>query len=410
MANTSKFHYGYVIVFCCCLIMGVIIGLVMSSAGIFYTPVSTDLGVSKGDFGLYMTFVYAFSFLMLSVAGKLMDKYSARWLLAISSAVVGVIYLAMSGFNAVWQFYLAGAIIGIALSFLLYLSYPVLINRWFNTRVGFFIGLCSAASGIGGILFNPLGGYLIETFDWRTTYFIFGIIMLAVVTPLLGILLRNHPADKGLKPYGEKAETAEVQQTGMDYAAAIKSPVFYALVVFALFMIAVSTLNLFLPTYVTSVGFSVEQSAFVASAIMLGVTIGKVALGSINDKSSLAGVFTSTGLGIAGFVFLLMGKEGMAWMTLGGFLFGWAYAGVTVETALLVRTVFGTKDYSKIFSNISIALALGGAVMAGGWGYLADFLNFKIILSTGIVLLIFSGSIGLYALSASKNHGSAAQQ
>lgn len=410
MANTSKFHYGYVIVFCCCLIMGVIIGLVMSSAGIFYTPVSTDLGVSKGDFGLYMTFVYAFSFLMLSVAGKLMDKYSARWLLAISSAVVGVIYLAMSGFNAVWQFYLAGAIIGIALSFLLYLSYPVLINRWFNTRVGFFIGLCSAASGIGGILFNPLGGYLIETFDWRTTYLIFGIIMLAVVTPLLGILLRNYPADKGLKPYGEKAETAEVQQTGMDYAAAIKSPVFYALVVFALFMIAVSTLNLFLPTYVTSVGFSVEQSAFVASAIMLGVTIGKVALGSINDKSSLAGVFTSTGLGIAGFVFLLMGKEGMAWMTLGGFLFGWAYAGVTVETALLVRTVFGTKDYSKIFSNISIALALGGAVMAGGWGYLADFLNFKIILSTGIVLLIFSGSIGLYALSASKNHGSAAQQ
>ena len=233
MANTSKFHYGYVIVFCCCLIMGVIIGLVMSSAGIFYTPVSTDLDVSKGDFGLYMTFVYAFSFLMLSVAGKLMDKYSARWLLAISSAVVGVIYLAMSGFSAVWQFYLAGAIIGIALSFLLYLSYPVLINRWFNTRVGFFIGLCSAASGIGGILFNPLGGYLIETFDWRTTYFIFGIIMLAVVTPLLGILLRNHPADKGLKPYGEKAETAEVQQTGMDYAAAIKSPVFYALVVFA---------------------------------------------------------------------------------------------------------------------------------------------------------------------------------
>lgn len=49
--------------------MGINIGLVMSSAGIFYTPVSADLGVSKGDFGLYMTFVYAFSFLMLSVAG-----------------------------------------------------------------------------------------------------------------------------------------------------------------------------------------------------------------------------------------------------------------------------------------------------------------------------------------------------
>jgi sugar phosphate permease len=401
---TSKFHYGYVIVFCCCLIMGINIGLIMSCAGIFYTPVSTDLGVSKGDFGLYMTFVYALSFLMLSVAGKMMDKYSARWLLTISTAVVGLLYLGMSQFNAVWQFYGAGAVIGIALSFLLYLSYPVLINRWFNTRVGFFIGLASAASGIGGVLFNPMGGYLIEEYGWRTTYLIFGIIMLVVVAPLLGLLLRDYPADKGLKPFGEKAESSETPKTGMDYKVAIKTPVFWALVVFAFLMISVSTLNLFMPTYVTNLGFSVEQSAFVASAIMLGVTLGKVALGYINDRNSLAGVFTSTGLGIVGFIFLLMGKEGMALMTVGGFLFGWAYAGVTVETALLVRTVFGTKDYSKIFSNISIALALGGAVMAGGWGYVADFLDFKFILITGIVLLVLSAMIGLYALRGSKKY------
>lgn len=400
--NALKFHYGYVIVFCCCLIMSINIGLVMSCAGIFYSPVSEDLGVSKGDFGLYMTFVYGFSFLMLSVSGKLMDRFSARWLLTICSAIVGVLYLAMSQFTMVWQFYFAGAIIGIALSFLLYLSYPVLINRWFNARVGFFIGICSAASGIGGILFNPLGGYLIETYGWRNTYLIFGIIILVVVVPLLGLLLRNHPSDKGLRPFGDKKETQETQKTGMDYSEALKTPVFYALLIFAFLMIAVSTLNLFLPAYVTSIGFSVEESAFVASAIMLGVTIGKVALGYINDKSSLSGVFTSNGLGILGFVLLLMGQEEMAWLTIGGFLFGWAYAGVTVETALLVRSVFGTKDYSQIFSNISIALALGGAIMAGGWGYLADYINFKFILTTAIALLFISGAIGFYALKASE--------
>ncbi|GAA5089869.1 hypothetical protein GCM10023210_15220 [Chryseobacterium ginsengisoli] len=65
--------------------MGINIGLVMSCAGIFYKPVSKELGISLGDFGLYMTFVYFFSTLMLSVAGKLMDRYSARWLLTLSS-------------------------------------------------------------------------------------------------------------------------------------------------------------------------------------------------------------------------------------------------------------------------------------------------------------------------------------
>lgn len=400
--DTRRFHYGYVIVFCCCLIMGVIIGLVMSCAGIFYGPVSTELGVSVGDFGLYMTFVYALSFLTLSVAGKLLDAYSARWLLSLSAAAVGAVYMAMSQFNVVWHFYVAGAVIGIAFSFLLYLSYPVLINRWFNTRVGFFIGLCSAASGVGGALFNPLGGYLIQAHGWRTTYLVFGGVILLVVTPLLGLLLRNRPSDMGLKPFGDEAAESEAAKTGMDYAVAIKTPVFYALMLFALMMIAVSTLNLFLPSYITSVGYSVEQSAVVASTIMLGVTIGKVALGYVNDRSSLAGVLASTGLGILGLVCLLLGESAMALMVAGGFLFGWAYAGVTVETALLVRTVFGSKDYSQIFSNVSIALALGGAVMAGGWGYLADVLDFKWILSTGIVLLALSMVIGVHGLRTSR--------
>lgn len=154
-----KFHYGYIIVFCCCLIMGINIGLVMSCAGIFYKPVSDELGVSVGDFGLYMTFVYLFSTLMLSIAGRMMDRYSARWLLTLSSALLGTVMLGMSQLNAVWQFYIAGAIIGVTLAFLLYLSYPTMVNRWFNSKVGFLIGICSAASGIGGILFNPLGGY-----------------------------------------------------------------------------------------------------------------------------------------------------------------------------------------------------------------------------------------------------------
>ena len=93
----------------------------------------------------------------------------------------------------------------------------------------------------------------------------------------------------------------------------------------------------------------------------------------------------------------------MASMVAGGFLFGWAYAGVTEETAKPDRTVFGAKDYSQIFSNIAIALALGGAVMAGGWGYQADVVDFQWILTTGIVLLALSRGIGVYALRTSRS-------
>lgn len=40
--------------------------------------------------------------------------------------------------------------------------------------------------------------------------------------------------------------------------------------------------------------------------------------------------------------------------------------------------------------------------MAGGWGYLADVLDFKWILSTGIVLLALSMVIGVHGLRTSR--------
>ena len=193
--NSGHFHYGYIIVLCCCLIMGVNVGLVMSCAGIFYHPVSEALGTSVGKFGLYMSFNYLASTLMLSIAGRMMERFSARILLTLSSAVLGLTLVAMSFFNAVWEFYLAGSVIGITLAFLLYLSFPTMVNRWFQTRVGFFIGLCSAASGIGGVLFNPVGARLITLFGWRMTYMLFGLVILFAITPLLGILLRDFPVN-----------------------------------------------------------------------------------------------------------------------------------------------------------------------------------------------------------------------
>lgn len=399
----NTFHYGYIIVLCCCLIMGINIGLVMSCAGIFYKPISAELGVSVGKFGLYMSFNYLASTLMLSIAGKLMERFSARMLLTLSSAVLGLCLLSMSFFDAVWQFYIAGSVIGITLAFLLYLSFPTLINRWFKVRTGFFIGICSAASGIGGVLFNPVGAYLITSFGWRTAYAVFGGIILLLVTPIIGILLRNYPKDKGLLLYGnDKQQQTTVPDKGIEYARAIKMPVFYGLIAFAFLMICVSTLNLFIPNYVTRLNYTLEQASFVASAVMVGVTIGKVVLGMINDKSSMLGVATTTLLGIFGLALLLIGNIDVVVVIVGGFFFGWAYAGVTVQTPMLVRTVFGNKNYPQIYSNVSIAFAVGGALTAGGWGLLADYTTFRFILSLGIVFLIVSGIIGFYALKLDK--------
>ena len=396
----KKFHYGYVIVFCCCLIMGIDVGLSMSCAGIFYQPVSSELGVPVGEFGLYMSFSYIASTLMLPFAGKLMEKWSARYLLALNSALLGGCFLAMGTFNAVWEFYIAGCVIGITLAFLLYLSFPTMVNRWFNTNVGFFIGLCSAASGIGGIVFNPLGAAWITDFGWRTAYWIFGAIILFGVSPLILIFLSDYPHQKNLKPLGSKTQDTkkEDEVKGIPYSSAIRMPVFYALIVFAFLIMASSNLNLFIPNYMTDVSFTLEEASFVAAAVMLGVTVGKIALGMINDRNTLVGVLVTTLFGALGLALLIWLHINVSIVIIGGFFFGWAYAGVTVQTAMLVRKVFGNQSYARIYSNVSIALAAGGALMSGGWGILADATSFKFIFIMGGCMLLLCGVLGVSSL------------
>lgn len=373
-SKSKRIHYGFVIVFCCCLIMGIDVGLVFSCAGIFYDPVSRALGVPVGQFGLYMSVSYVASTLMLPLAGKLIERHGSRRLLTINSMLLGLCVASMGLFTSVWEFYGAGVVMGVTLAFLLYLSFPILVNAWFRTKVGLMIGICSAASGIGGMIFNPIGGSIIAGHGWRAAYFAFGGLILLGVTPLIGLLLRNRPEEKGLPPYGQKEASADnlasvgKSDSGTDYSAAVRMPAFYAVMIFAFIMMAVSTLNLFIPKYVMISGFTEVEASLAAAAVMAGVTGGKLLLGLINDRNCLYGVLACTLPGVAGLALLLAGQGTLWIMICGCFMFGWEYAGVTVQTAMLTGHTFGKKHYTRIYALISIALSSGGAIASGGMG------------------------------------------
>ncbi len=398
----GRFHYGFIIVACCCLMMGVNIGITFSCAGIFYKPVSSSLGVSVGEFGLYMSIMYIASTLVLPIGGKLIDHYSARWLLTGSSAVMGLTFIGMGFSNQLWHIYLAGAILGATVAFLLYLSFPTLINRWFRVKVGLLMGICSAASGVGGMLFNPIGAAVITGYGWNMAYIGFGLLVLLIDTPVLALLLRDRPADMGLKPYGMvESATPDAKsggEPGIMFAKAVRMPAFYGVLLFSFLIMAMSTLNLFIPNYVTSLSFTLEQGAYAASAAMAGVMIGKLALGHINDRSCIAGVLVTTLAGISGLVMMLGGALGLAMIISGAFLFGWAYAGVTVQTTMLTRSVFGIADYARIYAYMSMAQAAGGAIASGGWGLLVDATSYPFIFLCGVGMLAVCTVIGVAAV------------
>ena len=150
----------------------------LSCAGIDFTPVSESLGVGRGAFALDPTIMLVVTaFLVLPCAGKA-DRDEGLALGAFGGCCLHwrAPYCHVVLQYGVWQFYVPGAIMGIGLAEMLILTVPTLINRWFRKNVGFYIGLCMAFTGIGGAVFNLVGGYLIGTGPegWRTGYRAFG--------------------------------------------------------------------------------------------------------------------------------------------------------------------------------------------------------------------------------------------
>ena len=387
--------------------------LALSCAGIFFTPMSEALGVGRGVFALYLTIMLLATTIALPFEGKLMETKDLRVVLSAAVVLIGVPLVCMSFFNAVWQFYIAGAFMGFGLAALLILSVPTLINRWFRKNVGFYIGLCMAFTGIGGVVFN-LAFIASGPDGWRMGYLVFGIIALVVALPFTLFCVRSYPHDIGLEPVGASEAASAAPGAGANASAAegvtastaMKTSAFFLVAIFAGFINLAINFYQYLPSYATSLTQYpdvVAISATLASAAMLGQAIGKVLLGIINDKVNVyAGLFVSTGCGAIGLAVMWLVPGSVPAMLAGGFVFGVFYASATVLAPLMVRTIFGTLEYSTIYSRVAMVGSLAGALAASVWGFVVDAAGFSNVFIIGIAGAILVAVFGVLALNARK--------
>ena len=415
-SNTTTrggFHYAYLIVLSCIVMTCLPCALVLSCAGIFFTPVSEFFGVPKASFTLYFSVLNLAMMATLPVAGKLLAARDARVVLSVATALCGLGMFGMASCQEVWQFYLVGIVLGVGVAPLIYLAVPTLINAWCVKRVGFFVGLCMAFTGIGGVIFNPIGTAIIQSSPegWRQAYLVFGIIILVGTLPFTLFVVRGKPADKGLLPYGagekDAADTdgaATVGTQGVSAADAMRTPAFWAIVAFCGLITLNQTVYQFLSSYALSFSNSLPQiaaaSGVVASAAMGGQAIGKVFLGSVSDHSVRLGAVCGIAGGAVG-VLLMWGMPSvLALLLVGAFCFGVVYAMTTVETPLLVRSVFGSADYANIYSRVSMVGSLMSAVAAVFWSLVIDSAGgYGLMFALSLVCMAACLALALFALA-----------
>ncbi len=75
------------------------------------------------------------------------------------------------------------------------------VGRWFTARRGLVTGVLAAAASAGQLVFLPLVATLARDHGWRTPCLVIAAVAAAVV-PLVLLRLHEHPADRGVEPYG----------------------------------------------------------------------------------------------------------------------------------------------------------------------------------------------------------------
>ncbi|WP_165247124.1 MFS transporter [Adlercreutzia sp. ZJ141] len=401
-----RIHRGFLVFAACCAICFSTVTLSFNTMGIFYTPAGTDLGISAGAFGTYMSVQYLAMAVSMIFGGKILHRFNARWVLTGCCAMVSVGISLMSVYNYIWQFYCSGVLIGCANSILLYLMVPTMIDRWFKDRVGFFVGICLCFTGVGAVVFNPLGGWVIENFGWRTGYLVFCLITALVGLPSAIFLIRNKPEDMSLAPWVSAKNKESVPEEGIVspvkgimFNQALRTPALWLVALYAGMMDVGITLNYYIPSYVSSLAFGIFAASTVSSAIMVGQMIGKLLLGYINDINVKMGVVTAVACGIIGIsVMTFLGGSGIYFLYIGGFFYGIFFAGATVTTSLMTRGIFGSKDYSRVFSVVSTVATLSSAFTSAIWGAIIDITgSYTLTLSIGIGMMFVTFLIGYLA-------------
>ncbi|MFI7318827.1 MFS transporter [Streptomyces venezuelae] len=175
-----------------------------SLPGLLFDPLKEDFGWSRGTVGLAVSVNLALYGLTAPFAAALMDRFGIRKVVAVALVVIACGSGLTVWMNSAWQLLLCwGLLVGLGSGSMALAFAATVTNRWFTERRGFVSGILTAASASGQLIFLPLLSWIVETYKWRPAAVTVALAALAVV-PFVWLLLRDHPADVGLKPYGSE--------------------------------------------------------------------------------------------------------------------------------------------------------------------------------------------------------------
>ncbi|MHC0433653.1 MFS transporter [Streptomyces sp. O3] len=182
--------------------------------GVLIEPLHEEFAWSRGEIGFAISVTMALYGLTAPFAAALMDRFGIRRVVAAALTMIAAGSLLSVFMTASWQLMLYwGVLVGLGTGSMALAFSATVTNRWFVARRGLVTGVLTAAGASGQLVFLPLCAWIVEEHGWRPASVTVALAALAVV-PFVWLLLRDHPADVGLAPYGGEYVEKPAPQRG----------------------------------------------------------------------------------------------------------------------------------------------------------------------------------------------------
>ncbi len=351
--------------------------------GALILPMGREFGWDTAEISSALGLRLALFGLMAPFAAALIERYGIR------RVVMAAILLIIGGLagalvmTRVWQLILFwGVAVGIGTGMTALVLSAIVANRWFSAHRGLALGLLTASSATGQLVFLPLAAWLADNWGWRAAL-LPAVISLALAAILVMLFVRDRPSDLGLHPFGGMATAppnppgppappqAVIGRAFAVLAEAAGSPAFWIL--FATFFICgLSTSGLIQTHFIPLCGdFGMAPLAAASVLAAMGVfdIIGTVGSGWLSDRyDSRKLLFWYYGLRGVSLLYLPSSSFTVYGLWFFAVFYGLDWIATVPPTVRIATTMFGRERAGIVFGWVFAAHQLGAAAAAYGAG------------------------------------------
>ncbi|MBF7015697.1 MFS transporter (plasmid) [Novosphingobium resinovorum] len=397
------------------LIVGVTFFALLVSAGLRATPgvLMMPLQLNFGWDRATISFAAAIGIFLYGLVGP----FAAAFMMSFGirrTMLAGLMLMAVSTFASLWmrvpwQYVLSwGVMSGIGSGAVASVLGAAVVNRWFATRQGLIMGLLSASTATGSLIFLPFLAWLSNQGAWRPVVMAVSLACLILV-PIVALVLPEHPGDIGTRRFGERPDSAppaspkQARTAGLAISvllSAARRPVFWLL--FGTFFVCGLTTNGLVGTHMIAFcgdhGVAPVAAAGLLSTMGFFDLFGTTASGWLTDRYNPR-VLLIVYYGLRGLSLMALPFLSFDTMSLGVFavFYGLDWIATVPPTVKLANEAFGEQEAPIVFGWIQTGHQLGAAFAAFGAGvireqsgtYLPAFLAAGVmgVIAAGVLLL-----------------------